>query len=181
MFNVIKRVLLVLLTLGVLAVVVVFDPEEVSDVIRDTLHIRQVAPPEQVRGALSAEDRAVRRVVDAITEEEVRSHVAAFTRMPSRVVGYGGERQARDYVRSQFEALGLERVTTEPFDVTVPIDAGGVLRLETTGEEMPVYCLWPNDVRTSTLPAGGVGGPLIYGRKGEFSDYNGAVVDGSVV
>ncbi len=181
MFNVIKRVLLVLLTLGVLAVVVVFDPEEVSDVIRDTLHIRQVAPPEQVRGALSAEDRAVRRVVDAITEEEVRSHVAAFTRMPSRVVGYGGERQARDYVRSQFEALGLERVTTEPFDVTVPIDAGGVLRLETTGEEMPVYCLWPNDVRTSTLPAGGVGGPLIYGHKGEFSDYNGAVVDGSVV
>ena len=50
MINVIKRALLVLLTLGVLALVVVFDPENVSDVIRDALDIRQSPPPEQVRG-----------------------------------------------------------------------------------------------------------------------------------
>ncbi len=181
MFDVIKRILLALLTLAVLALVVVFDPEEVSDVMRDTLRIHQVAPGEQVRGDLSAEDRAVRRVVDAITEDDVRSHVASLTRMPSRVVGYGGERQARDYIVSQFEALGLERITTETFDVTVPIDRGGVLKETATGAETPIYGLWPNDVRTPTLPAEGIEGSLIYGRRGEFSDFNGSVVDGSVV
>ncbi|MCY3766547.1 MAG: hypothetical protein OXH06_14105 [Gemmatimonadetes bacterium] len=181
MIDGIKRALLILLTLGVLALVVVFDPENVSDVIRDALDIRQSPPPEQVRRDLSAADRAVRRIVDAIAEDDVRSHVAALTRLPSRVVGYGGERQARDYIRSQFEALGLERVTTETFDVTVPVDRGGVLKVTATGEEIPIYGLWPNDVRTPTLPAGGVEGHLIYGRRGEFKDFNGSVVDGSVV
>ncbi len=181
MFDRIKRVFLVLLTLGILALVVVFDPEKVSDVMRDTLDIRQVAPREEAERGLSDEDKAVRRVVDAITQDRVRSHVAALTRMPSRVVGYGGDREARDYIRSRFEALGLERITTETFDVTVPIDRGGVLKVEATGEKMPIYCLWPNDVRTSTLPAEGLGGPLIYGRRGTFSDFNGMVVDGSVV
>ncbi len=181
MIDVIKRALLVLLTLGVLSLVVVFDPEDVSDVIRDTLDIRQAPPAEQVRGDLSAADLAVRRIVDGIAEDDVRAHVAALTRMPSRVVGYGGERQARDYVISQFEALGLERVTTETFDVTVPVDRGGVLKVTATGEEIPIYGLWPNDVRTPTLRAEGVEGHLIYGRRGEFSDFNGSVVDGSVV
>ena len=181
MIDGIKRALLVLLTLGVLALVVVFDPENVSDVMRDALDIRQSPPSEQVRGDLSAADRAVRRIVDEIAEDDVRSHVSALTRMPSRVVGYDGERHAREYIRSQFEALGLERVGTEAFDVTVPVDQGGVLKVTATGEEIPIYGLWPNDVRTPTLRAGGVEGPLIYGRRGEFSDFNGSVVDGSVV
>ncbi len=178
----IRRVFLTGLTLGLLVLMAVFDPEEVSDAIRDTFGLRQVASAAADADLdLSARDRAIREVVDGIGEARVRSHVEALSRGSSRVVGYEGERAAYDYIRSQFEALGLERITTEAFEVAVPIDRGGVLRVEATGEEVPIYCLWPNGVRMPTLPAGGVGGRLIYGRKGEYADFNGQVVEGSVV
>ncbi|MDP6775203.1 MAG: hypothetical protein QGI83_00395, partial [Candidatus Latescibacteria bacterium] len=177
----IGRSVLAVVPLALLALVVVFDPEDVSDTLRDALDIRQVPPPPETVGDLSARDQAVRRVVDTITEGRVRDHVAELTRMPSRMVGYGGDLAARQYIRSQFETLGLEQITDETFEVTVPIDRGGELRIDGTGEAFPIHGLWPNDVRTPCLPAEGVGGHLIYGGKGTFEDLNGLLVDGSIV
>ena len=97
------------------------------------------------------------------------------------MVGYGGDTVARDYILSQFEELGLEEITTETFEVTVPIDRGGELRVDETGESFPIHGLWPNDVRTPSLPDEGVEGHLIYGGKGSFEELNGNTVEGSIV
>ena len=72
--------------------------------------------------------------------------------------GYAGERQARDYVRQRFEALGLEDVQSEAFKVAVPIDRGGELVVQ-GGESKRLYSLWPNGVRTPSLGPDGVRGP----------------------
>ncbi|MBI4530605.1 MAG: hypothetical protein HY709_03700, partial [Candidatus Latescibacteria bacterium] len=50
-----------------------------------------------------------------------------------------------------------------------------------TGEVIPLFCLWPNHVRTPTTPKEGLRGKLIYGEKGEFSSLNGQDVKGSIV
>ena len=44
-----------------------------------------------------------------------------------------------------------------------------------------MYPLWPNLVRTPTLPADGLTAPLIYVGDGKLRNFNGKNVDGSVV
>jgi len=46
---------------------------------------------------------------------------------------------------------------------------------------LPMYPLWPNLVRTPTLPKAGLTAPLIYVRDGKLRNFNGKQVDGSVV
>ncbi|MDP6775965.1 MAG: hypothetical protein QGI83_04290, partial [Candidatus Latescibacteria bacterium] len=181
MFLQIRRALLVSLALALLALVVLFDPEEVSQQLRTGLGLVQRPRPAGVAGDLSASDRQIRRVLDSISEERMRSHVSALCAEPSRVVGYGGDRAAYEYIRWQFHALGLQDVTSESFGVTVPIDRGGILTVEATGEEIAVHCLWPNDVRTPSLPHEGVDGQLVDGGWGEFADFNDSPMDGSIV
>lgn len=98
----------------------------------------------------------------------------------SRVVGYEGERFAADYVEKEFTQLfGKESVTAETFTATVPMDKGA--RLEAGGKTYPLYCIWPNLVRTSQLPAEGLSGPLIYAGNGLLGAFNGKEVEGSIV
>jgi hypothetical protein len=53
--------------------------------------------------------------------------------------------------------------------------------LTDTGEAFDVYGVWPNLVKTSTLPHEGVTAHLIYGGDGEFSDFDGLDIEGSIV
>ena len=62
----------------------------------------------------------------------------------------------------------------------LPIDKGGHLRLP-DGTVTPVYALWPNGVRTSSLPDGGIRGPLVYGGKGTLKEVDGKPLDGAIV
>ncbi|HTE18788.1 MAG TPA: hypothetical protein VK689_10470, partial [Armatimonadota bacterium] len=65
-----------------------------------------------------------------ITPQNLNAHIRALTRRESRVVGYPGEREAAEYVHLQFQDLfGSENVREEKFNVTVPMDPGGELRL----------------------------------------------------
>ena len=43
----------------------------------------------------------------------------------------------------------------------MPIDDGFTLELD--GQSLPIHGVWPNLIRTSTLPEDGIGGPLVYG------------------
>jgi hypothetical protein len=61
------------------------------------------------------------------------------------------------------------------------VDKGGRLTLTQTGEVFEVYGVWPNLIKTSTVPIGGVSGHMIYGDDGEFSDFDGLDVEGSIV
>ncbi|HID11364.1 MAG TPA: M28 family peptidase [Candidatus Latescibacteria bacterium] len=99
----------------------------------------------------------------------------------SRVVGYPGSEEAYRYIKEEFERIGLENITAETFPVVVPLDLGAKLKVLDTGELIPLYCLWPNQVKPPSLPSEGVEGPLIYGGKGSFRELDGKEVQGSIV
>ena len=114
-------------------------------------------------------------------EGDLRQTVEVFSSVRSRVAGYPGCTQAADYIRRQFKEIGLQRIRTEEYGVTVPVDEGATLRIMgDEGAPIPLYGIWPNLVRTSTLPPEGLQGPLMYAPEGEFADYNGHEVEGSI-
>ena len=112
-------------------------------------------------------------------EDGVRETVAYLSSLGSRVSGYPGAAKAADYVEKRLREIGLAGVQREPFEVTVPIDRGGELLLTESGERYGLYSLWPNLVRTSTLPE--YAGEMIYGGDGEWKEYAGRELDGRVV
>ena len=138
-------------------------------------------PDKPVAAKLVSADAAeeIRALVGSIRTDEVAAEIERFAAFGSRVPGYPGERQAYEYVKRRFAELGLERIESEGFEVAVPLDRGA--EIVANGERKPLHCLWPNGVRTSSLPEGGIAGPLIYGGKGELESLDGQQVEGAVV
>ncbi|HLK58459.1 MAG TPA: M28 family peptidase, partial [Chthonomonadaceae bacterium] len=135
-----------------------------------------------------------RQFYSFVQPADLAATVQALTGFGSRIAGYPGDLKAAAYVAQQFKALGLENVTDETFDVTVPYDPGvddpkkgaSVQLLSggqaaSTAAPLRMYPLWPNLVRTPTLPADGLTAPLIYVHDGKLTNFNGKDVDGSVV
>ncbi|HID11538.1 MAG TPA: M28 family peptidase [Candidatus Latescibacteria bacterium] len=116
-----------------------------------------------------------------ISEARLRNTVEVLSSARSRVVGYPGHEEAARYVLGRFREIGLQGVRTEEFEVTVPIDHGASLEIVDEGRKIRLYGLWPNLVRTPTLPVEGIEGKLIYGGSGEFRDFNGKDVEGRIV
>ena len=105
--------------------------------------------------------------------------IVSLSSQESRIAGYPGCDAAGDYVRDEFKKIGLEQIKTEPFYVTVPVDEGA--SLEVGGKTFRLYPMWPNLVRTSQLPKGGIQGSLIYGGSGNLTEFDGYDVQGSIV
>lgn len=166
-----------------LSSVTIFDPGKVTEnVLRKLVGRTEVEVVEATPGKLSrGELEVIKEELKAVGEDDVRRTLEDLTSWGSRAVGYPGNRKACEYIRKRFEEIGLEDVTVEEFQVTVPVDEGAELEVLSTGEKVPLYCLWPNEVRTPTLPKEGITGELIYGGKGEFRDFNGKQVEGSIV
>ena len=133
------------------------------------------------RGGVAGRTETGLELAQAITEPQVAATLARFAAMPSRISGYAGAEEATRYIRATFERIGLAQVAVDTFRVTVPVDKGGSLTVDDTGERIGLHALWPNQVRTSSTPSEGISGQLIDGGKGEFADFNGQVVDGAVV
>ncbi|MDP6777132.1 MAG: hypothetical protein QGI83_10245, partial [Candidatus Latescibacteria bacterium] len=113
------------------------------------------------------------RVLDAVSEADVRQLMDRFTRQGSRVPGYPGHDEAARFIQSEFERLGLQDIETEEYGVTSPIDKGGTLTVLSDGTTYNISAVWPNLVKTSTLPNRGVTARLVYGGNGDFGDFNG--------
>lgn len=162
-----------------IAAVGIGDPGKISQAVNDFFGWK---PNKPLDGRLVNEQEAaeLRALVSRINEQGVTAEIERFAAFGSRVPGYPGERQAYEYVRQRFEELGLEDIESEAFEVAVPMDRGAELLIEGGGRKQ-LYSLWPNGVRTSSLPEGGVDGPLIYGGKGELKELDGQVVEGGVV
>lgn len=143
--------------------------------------------------ACSSPERTVRRTADTASQTDyvsiaaqidsarVAETIRYMAGLGSRVIGYPGEKAAAEFIAEQFREAGIPIVEFEPFHGASPVDEGASIRLLSTGERFPVYSLWPNLVRTSTLPREGVEAPIYYVGKGAFEDFNGKIIEGSFV
>ncbi|MCE2447487.1 MAG: hypothetical protein J4F35_03585, partial [Candidatus Latescibacteria bacterium] len=104
-----------------IAVVGFGDPGAVSRAVNDFFGWAP-NPPVEARMVAPEQAAELRALVAGIDEADIAAEIVRFAAFGSRVPGYAGERQARDYVRQRFEALGLEDVQSEAFKVAVPID-----------------------------------------------------------
>jgi len=114
-------------------------------------------------------------------ESRLRETIGYLAGLESRVTGYPGAEQAALFVQQQFRDIGLDDITFHKYDVSVPIEKSGYLQIEGDRQRLELHGLWPNLVRTSTLPDGGLDGRLLYGRSGEYEDLDGLDVEGAVV
>ena len=138
-------------------------------------YVEEQEPERRATPSLRSRER---KLALSISEADVGETLSHFASLRSRVVGYPGSEEAYRYVKEEFEHIGLEDVTVETFPVVVPVDLGAGLEVLDTGELVPLYCLWPNQVKPPSLPPEGVEGPLIYGGKGTFRELDGKEVRG---
>ena len=115
----------------------------------------------------------------AVAADRIEPTIRHLSGLGSRVVGYPGCDRAAAFVESELRTMGLERVRREGFPVTVPMDKGGKLLID--GQEILLYGLWPNLVRTPTVPSEGLQAPMIYGGNGEWTDFDGKHIEGNIV
>ncbi|MCZ6631912.1 MAG: M28 family peptidase [bacterium] len=169
-----------IITIFMLSSVTIFNPGQVTEFFVELFNI-QPSIPELKPVEISARDREIQSIALSITEDDVRKTVQDLADMGSRVPGYPGHQKAFEYVKQQFEQIGLEDIRVEEFPTTVPVDKGASLRLVESGDSVPLFGLWPNHVQPPSLPDEGVTGKLVYGGKGEFQDLNGKPMDGSIV
>ncbi len=100
--------------------------------------------------------------------------------LQNRITGSADAQQATAYVERTFRQLGLQRVSVTHFPAAVPVDKGTTLTLS-TGEIIRVRPLWPNLVHTCLTPPEGLSGPLVYGGLGSFREFDGKLLEGSLV
>lgn len=139
--------LLIAFAVAQLLSVTVFNPEQVS-VWLFGLDLNPEPPAQVDRGRVDAESEAV---MNSVTRDRITRHLSALVTDKSRAVGYEGEREAFHHIRSEFERLQLANIRIDTFSVVVPIDRGGRVDFP-DGTSGPIYALWPNQVRTPTLP-----------------------------
>ncbi|MFQ3549931.1 MAG: M28 family peptidase, partial [Armatimonadota bacterium] len=116
-------------------------------------------------------------ISNAVNIERVKETVYTLGSYESRMVGYEGNEKAAQYVKDQFEKIGLQNVKSEGFKVTVPIDQGSSITVN--GQTFPIYSIWPNLVRTSQVAPEGLKCHLIDAGKGKLPDFDGKKVNGS--
>ncbi len=102
----------------------------------------------------------------AETEARLRRTVETLSAPASRMTGYPGAAVAREWLVAELEGLGVAEFYRHEFPVLVPIDEG--FWLECAGERIELFGVWPNLVRTPTLPAEGLEGSLVYGGDGSL-------------
>lgn len=124
------------------------------------------------------------QVAAAVDSVRIRKTITDLVSFGSRVAGYPGATKAAYYLADRMREIGLEDVEMEEFVSSVPLDEGGELTLLDAADletrSIPLYALWPNLVRTSTTPPGGITGKLHYVGNGEWEDFNGIDPAGAV-
>ncbi|MBI4553325.1 MAG: M28 family peptidase, partial [Candidatus Latescibacteria bacterium] len=121
-------------------------------------------------------------IAAAVDSTRIRQSITRLAGFGSRMTGYPGADSAAQYLVDQFTTIGLEDVKTEEFIASVPLDEGGELTLlDPIPATFPLSSLWPNLIRTSTLPPGGLTGRLYYVGRGDWADFNGKNIVDQIV
>ncbi|MBM3262025.1 MAG: M28 family peptidase [candidate division Zixibacteria bacterium] len=149
----------------------------------------------QTQGARTAHVRLeqttdVRTVAASVDSTRIRRTIVDLAGFGTRMTGYPGATQAAHYLVDRLRDIGVEEVELEEFIASVPLDEGGELTLpdaafaDSTGallRNLPLYAVWPNLVRTSTLPAEGLDAKLYYVGAGDWADFNGIDPQNAIV
>ncbi|MBI2502084.1 MAG: M28 family peptidase [Candidatus Latescibacteria bacterium] len=112
--------------------------------------------------------------------EQIQQTIGYFAGLGSRVAGYPGAAEAARYIETELRGMGLDRVAVQEYDVSIPMEKKGRLLLGADGIELPLHGLWPNLVKTPTLPDGGLRGQLIDAGRGELRELDGKAVQGNI-
>lgn len=136
---------------------------------------------------------AYRKLSKGVSPSNLAATINILSSAGSRVAGYPGDHKSAEYVAQQFQTLGLQNIQRDDFPVTIPYDTGvdspdqgANIQIQLpvgsqTSAQMRMHPLWPNLIRTPTLPAEGLTAPIIYVKDGKLRNFNGKIVDGSVV
>ena len=112
-------------------------------------------------------------------EDRLQTTVARLAGVESRVTGYPGADAAAEYLADELRAAGVREIHVQEFGVPVPVDEG--FTLSSGGEEVRLHAVWPNLVRTSTVPVDGLRGQLAYGGRDVLDGLHGRPVRGRIV
>ncbi len=170
----IKRAVLIAIAALFLLSVTVINPERLSSRMEEAIGWKPLSET-----VTNVSDPDVFDVVQRLSADDLRAHIEALSTHPSRVTGYPGAAAAARYIEDQFRQIGLQDITSEHFELPVPMDKGAHLRLP-SGQHYALHALWPNGVRTSTLPSGGIDGHLIDAGRGTLAELDGQQVTGSI-
>ncbi len=124
-------------------------------------------------------ERAELYASDPDLELRLRQTVETLAGVGSRVTGYPGCDAAAEILKDTLRALGVTEVYAHRFPVPIPLDQG--FRLEAGGQSVRLYGVWPNLVRTSTLPPEGIEGSLVYAAGGDLKALEGRKIAGQIV
>ncbi len=128
----------------------------------------------------TAEEIAQYRAVTApIDRGRIERTVRDLASLGTRVSGTAGNLAAGAWVVGQFQEIGLENVRVEEFEVTIPVNRGTSLSVD--GDTYAIYPLWPNLIRTCTVPAEGVTGPIVDVGTATLAEFSGKPIEGSIV
>ncbi|MBN1444985.1 MAG: FtsX-like permease family protein [Candidatus Omnitrophica bacterium] len=111
--------------------------------------------------------------------QSLDGYLQFFSSVSSRMPGTEGHEKAADFIENKFKAAGLKRVAKEEFSVVVPVEEYAFLNAG--GKRIELHCMWPNLVRTSTLPPAGLEGKLIYGGDGDLRKLEGRDIVGNII
>jgi len=115
---------------------------------------------------------------------KIRDHVYFLTKNCSpRITGYPGFYKAAEYIRRYFIEVGLENVTFQLYNITVPIASISHLEVYSpTGEllaSFPIHPLWPNSVNPCSTQ--NTSGLIFYVGTGTYKECIGKRIEDSIV
>jgi len=113
-----------------------------------------------------------------INVSSIVEHAQYFSNLGSRVTGYTGSQKAAEYIYQKFLEYGLSNVSYQYYNAAIPIDYETSITVYPEGIKLPAYAIWPNGIATSFV---NISGNLVYARAGEWGDFNGKEVNGSIV
>ena len=111
--------------------------------------------------------------------ETIVDYLKFFSSLKSRIPGYEGNNKAASFIENKFKEIGLKNVKKEEFFTTIPVEKYAYL--QKGKERIKIYSLWPNLVRTSSIPPEGFESCLIYGGKGDLKTLDGKDISNSIV
>ncbi len=117
--------------------------------------------------------------VSVESDERLRDAVAALSAVESRVTGYAGAAEAAEYLIQALGHSGVTEIHRQSFAVPVPVDEG--FTLSASGLQYRLHSVWPNLVRTSTLPVAGLRGRLIDAGGDVLSGLDGQDIEDRIV